>query len=74
MQKLTLLRQYELLDASDSTLMVCWLEDQDNLKIGTKLTLKGIDDREWIISNKYFTTRTVDELAFSKRWKVGGLV
>ena len=68
------LRQYELTDFNDNTRMVCWLESSKDLKEGTRLTLKGIPKRDWIITRVYKTERSVSELSFSRSWKVGGLL
>lgn len=68
-----ILRQYELCDAGGS-ILVCWLEEDKRLKVGVRLTLKGTGNRQWMVSQRYKTTRTGEDMAFNRRWKVGGLL
>lgn len=66
------MRQYELRDKAGSVL-VCWLEYDERLKIGTKLTLKGVS-RVWRVAQIYSETKqTLSDIEFRRGWKVGGL-
>lgn len=67
-----LLRQYELFDANSESRLVCWLEADRRLKIGTRLTLKGINT-DWIVMRIYKTERTASDVFATRHWKVGGL-
>jgi len=69
----TKMRQYELRDFNDDTRMVCWLDVDKRVKVGTRLTLKGIPKRDWIVMRVYKTERTADDMNFNRRWQVGGL-
>lgn len=68
------LRQFELRDFNDDTRLVCWLEADKRLKVGARLTLKGVPRRDWIVMKAYKTERTAADIDFNRRWKVGGLL
>lgn len=61
-------RQFDL--SSGDTRMRTWLEDDERLRVGTRLTLRG-DDRVWTIESWFGVTL---EDPPHKDWKVGGLV
>lgn len=52
------------------TYRVCWLADDQRLKIGTSLTLKHDDDQQWSVDSK---SDVILNHPPDKRWKVGGL-
>lgn len=66
--KTTYYRQYEL--ESGISQLVTWLEDDDRVQVGTKLTLKGIDDTVWKVTARY---NVVLDESPRQVWKVGGL-
>lgn len=67
-----LLKQYELFDANSESRLVCWLEANRRLKVGMRLTLKGIDG-DWTVMRVYKTERPASDVFATRHWKVGGL-
>ena len=68
----TELRQYELHDADSESRLVCWLENDSRLRVGVRVTLKGLDGN-WIVRRVYKTLRTASDVFATRHWKVGGL-
>jgi hypothetical protein len=68
------LRQYELHDFNDSSRLICWLPIDRRIRVGTRLTLKEIPKRDWIVMRAYKTERTSSDMDFSRKWSVGGLL
>ncbi len=62
-------RQYRLTQPSGVE-RVCWLESDDRLKVGTRLTIKNDFYGEWTVAwRSYIELSDPPE----KRWRVGGL-
>ena len=68
-----LMKQYELRDEAGS-ILVCWLPYDARVKIGVRVTLKGLPNRRWIVNTIYTLTQSISELEFRRSWKVGGIL
>jgi hypothetical protein len=66
------IRQFELIDYNDNSRLVCWLPNDKRLKVGSRITLKEIPKRDWIVNRVYRTVKDYAEL--NRRWRVGGLL
>lgn len=67
------IRQFELYDAESRSTLMCWLDDDTRLKPGrTRVTLKGMPHRDWIVMKAYKLVK--EDVDLNRRWKVGGLL
>lgn len=66
------LRQYELWNLEGRSMLVCWLKDDESLKVGTRLTLKETNGVVWKVLRRYLDVREHTSIPYA--WRVGGLV
>jgi hypothetical protein len=61
-----MLKQYVLQERESQSVMVCWLEIDPRVKVGTVLTLKEIPDRTWVVSDVF--TAVKDRTDIKRGW------